>query len=523
MQTEKIIENAITSKAWPFKEAEKILQKLGNKIPKKGYVLFETGYGPSGLPHIGTFGEVVRTVMVKKAFELMSDIPTKLICFSDDMDGMREIPDTIPNKEDYEQYLDLPLTAIPDPFGTNDNYGDHMNTRMKKFLDSYDFEYEFYSATECYKNGMFNDTIIAVLDNYEKIMDIMLPTLGEERQKTYSPFMPICPETGKVLQVPVTSIDKENKTITYTNLSGKEVTTKVTDGACKLQWKPDFGMRWAALDVDFEMYGKDHLVNGVLYSKICNTVGGVAPYQMFYELFLDSEGKKISKSKGNGISIEDWLRYAPQESLALFMYQSPQKAKKLYFDVIPKNVDEYITFLNKYAAEEDPVKKFANPVYHIHSGNPPEPESNVTFSLLLNLVGACNSDDINIIWGYINRFDAKVTPENAPFMNKMVQCATNYYEDFVKPNKKYRLPTDVENSALKELVLQLSELPKNTEASDIQSIVYAIGKQFEFELRDWFKALYEILLGASQGPRFGSFVALYGINETIQLIQSKLQ
>jgi lysyl-tRNA synthetase class 1 len=515
------INHALESKAWPFKEAEAILKKIDYKTPEKGYVLFETGYGPSGLPHIGTFGEVLRTSMIMHAFNMISDIPTKLRCVSDDFDGMRKIPDTIPNKDDYVQYMNLPLTGIPDPFGTHESFGHNMNARLRAFLDRFKFEYEFVSASECYRDGRFDKGLLAVLEHYEKIMDIMLPTLGEERQKTYSPFLPVCPETGHILQVPILEVDKENKTITFETESGKRVTIPVTGGTCKLQWKPDFGMRWFVFDVDFEMYGKDHLVNGPIYTRICKALGGAGPHQMFYELFLDEQGQKISKSKGNGLTIDEWLRYAPEESLALFMYQSPTKAKRLYFDVIPKAVDEYLSFLTKFQQEEEEKKRFANPVFHIHNGKPPLPESTITFSLLLNLVSACNSEDEQIIWGYIRQFDPNVNPDNAPFLKKLVSCAINYYDDFVKPNKQYRAPEAKEKEALARLRDELANCQSNS-AEDLQTVTFSIGKEFEFELREWFKALYEILLGSSQGPRFGSFVALYGKEKTIELINEKL-
>ncbi len=517
-----IITKVLESNAWPFKEAEAILKRLNNQLPSKGYVLFETGYGPSGLPHIGTFGEVVRTTMVRKAFELISSMPTRLFCISDDMDGMRKIPDTIPNKEEYKQYLDLPLTLIPDPFKTHESFGHHMNARLRAFLDAFNFEYEFFSSTECYKSGVFNESLLKVLKHYDEIMDIMLPTLGEERQATYSPFLPICPKTGKVLQVNIINRDPEKGLIQYKDESGEVITSKVTDGHCKLQWKPDFGMRWAAFDVDFEMYGKDHLVNGPIYTKICKTIGGKAPHQMFYELFLDEKGQKISKSKGNGITIDEWLRYAPQESLSLFMYQSPQKAKKLYFDVIPKNVDDYLNYLNSYYKEQDEKKKLSNPVYHIHNGAPPHLETSISYSLILNLVSASHLEDSKLIWKFVKRYDQNLEEKENSFVDKMIRCAINYYNDFIKPNKKFRAPTDIEKSALITLREGLNSM-KSASTEEIQTLVFSVGKEFGFDLKLWFQALYEVLLGASQGPRFGSFVALYGISETIELIDDKIK
>lgn len=516
-----IIKKALESTAWPFKEATMILKRIGYKVPKKGYVLFETGYGPSGLPHIGTFGEIVRTMMVRKAFEKISDIPTRLFCISDDMDGLRKVPDVIPNKEEYLKYMDLPLTAIPDPFGTDKSYGDNMNTRLRGFLDSFGFEYEFFSATDCYKKGAFNEMLIKVLENYDAVMDIMLPTLGPERRATYSPFLPVCPKTGKILQVPIIGLDVTSGTISYIDSDGDKITVPVINGHCKLQWKPDFGMRWAAFDVDFEMYGKDHLVNGPIYSRICQAIGGTPPHQMYYELFLDEQGQKISKSKGNGVTLEEWLCYAPQESLMLFMYQSPQKAKKLYFDVIPKTVDEYISLNNSYIRETDIAKKLSNPVYHIHHGREINDSIDISYSLLLNLISACNPDDESVIWGYIKRFTGYDKEQAPEFLKKMVVCGINYYHNFIRPNKKFRIPSEQEKAAMLELADDLPQY-KNKSTEEVQSFVYSIGKNHNIELKLWFQGLYEVLLGASQGPRFGSFIVLYGIDETVDLIRRKL-
>ena len=506
------------AKSWPFIEAKKIVERYKNNPPKKGYVLFETGYGPSGLPHIGTFGEVARTTMVRHAFHQISDIPTKLFCVSDDMDGLRKIPDNLPNPKMIEENLGKPLTVVPDPFGTHQSFGHHMNSRLCGFLDSFGFDYEFKSATDLYKNGDYDAALLNALKNYDKIMKVMLPTLGADRQKTYSPFLPISPKTGKVLYVPMKKVDAEKGTITFDDEDGTQTELLVTGGNCKLQWKPDFGMRWAALDVDFEMYGKDHLVNGKLYSEICKILGGKPPEQFNFELFLDEKGEKISKSKGNGITIEQWLTYASPESLSLYMFQSPQKAKRLFFDVIPKNVDEYLTWIKKYHETPD----VDNPAWHIHSGNVPKPESDITFALLLNLASVCNPEDKSILWGFISKYDKNAKPETCPMLDKLAGYAVRYYNDFVKPNKKYRDATEKEAAAMKELAQELESMEGKT-AEELQNKVYEIGTKHQFEnLREWFGALYQVLLGAEQGPRMGSFIALYGVKESISLIKSKV-
>ncbi|MCE3232946.1 MAG: lysK [Rickettsiaceae bacterium] len=518
------IEKALASTAWPFIEAAKILKRIDGKVPAKGYVLFETGYGPSGLPHIGTFGEVARTTMVRKAFETIAPhIPTRLFCVSDDMDGMRKIPDNVPQREMLAEHLHKPLTSVPDPFGTHESFGHNMNNRLRNFLDTFGFQYEFKSATECYKTGVYNEKLLEILKKFDAVMAVMLPTLGEERQQTYSPFLPVSPKTGKVLQVPTLERNLEKGTITFKDEDGSICEVPVTGGHCKLQWKPDLGMRWACLGVDFEMYGKDHLANAHLYSKICEIAGGKAPEQFMFELFLDDKGEKISKSKGNGLTMDEWLRYAPTTSLAYYMYQNPRKAKRLYFDVIPKAVDEYLTFLGKFP-EQSEEEQFNNPVWHIHGGNPPKLESPLTFALLLNLASASHAVDSSILWGFISRYAPGATPENSPHLDELVKYAVVYYQDFVKPTKKYRSPSDKEQKAMADLAAKLRQLPSGNSASDLQNAVFAVGNEHGFEnLRDWFQALYEVLLGQSQGPRFGSFIELYGKDETIALIERALK
>lgn len=518
-------DNMLNSNAWPFIEAKRILDRIKNKTPAKGYVLFETGYGPSGLPHIGTFGEVSRTTMVRKAFEKLSDIPTRLICFSDDMDGLRKVPSNIPNREMVAEHMGKPLTSIPDPFGEAESYGHYMNAKLRSFLDKFGFEYEFYSATERYKAGFFDDMMLKVIDKYDAIMELMLPTFREERRQTYSPFMPVCPETGEVLQVPIESVNRDKGTVSYINKRGELTEVPVTGGHCKLQWKPDFGMRWAAMDVDYEMYGKDHFPNAEIYSNICRILEGNPPVQFFYELFLDAEGAKISKSKGNSISVDEWMHYAPIESMALYMYQSPSKAKRLYFDVIPKCVDEYITFSEKYHAETDQAKRFANPVYHIHSGNVPVINTfGISFGLLLNLASVCNPDDKAVLWGFISKYAPDATPETAPYLDHMTGFAVNYYNDFVKSTKNYLHPNDKQKELLKQIHAMLAEVKDEETGEEIQTKIYAIGTAANYEnLRDFFQELYQILLGQTQGPRLGSFFKLYGIGATMSLIEEKLK
>jgi lysyl-tRNA synthetase class 1 len=513
---------AMQSKAWPFEEARRVLKRYEKKDPAKGYVLFETGYGPSGLPHIGTFGEVARTTMIRRAFQMISDIPTRLFCFSDDMDGMRKVPENVPNQDMLRQHLQEPLTTVPDPFGEYDSFGAHNNAMLRRFLDTFGFEYEFISATEFYKSGQFDETLLLAAERYDAIMGVMLASLREERQQTYSCFLPISPKTGKVLYVPIKHVDAKNGTITFDDEDGHELTLPVTGGQVKLQWKPDFGARWAALDVDFEMYGKDHSTNTPIYDGICEILGGRKPEHFTYELFLDQDGQKISKSKGNGLSIDEWLTYAATESLSYFMYQKPKTAKRMYFDVIPKAVDEYHQQLRAYP-DQNPDQQLANPVWHIHGGEVPASDMVVPFQMLLNLASVAGAKDKDGLWGFIRRYAPDASPETHPGLDQAAGFAVRYFTDFVAPTRQFRAPSDIERRAMEDLAGRLAAWNQPADAEALQSLVFAIGKDHGFEpLKDWFSALYQVLLGADQGPRFGGFIALYGIDETRALIEKAL-
>jgi len=522
---------ALESKAWPFEEARKLLKRIEAGKTRHDYILFETGYGPSGLPHIGTFGEVARTTMVRRAFELMSDMPTRLLCFSDDMDGMRKVPDNVPNQDMLRENLHRPLTSVPDPFGEFESFGHHNNAMLRRFLDTFGFEYEFGSSTEYYRSGKLDDILLRACERYQKIMDIMLPSLGEERQATYSCFLPISPASGRVLYVPMKNVNGKDGTITFEDEDGTEVTVPVTGGNVKLQWKPDFGARWAALGVDFEMFGKDHGPNAQLYDKICVAMGGHAPEHYVYELFLDQNGEKISKSKGNGLTIDEWLTYAPTESLSLFMYNKPRTAKRMYFDVIPRAVDEYFQYLSAFQ-RQDLKDRNNNPVWHIHNGNPPTADMPVSFALLLNLAAVANAATKDGLWMFIQRYSPDVTAQAHPHLDQLAGFALKYFEDFVKPAKQYRTATDDEATALRDLSDVLGKLPAGATPEDIQTAIYDVGRREPYtkENKDgsvgvslaWFNTLYEILLGEKQGPRFGSFVALYGVDETRALIDRAL-
>jgi len=539
------------ARAWPFEQARALLARtlrlrlsdaerdLASVLINAGKtdeavatlealrkpVVLETGYGPSGLPHMGTFGEVARTTMVRAAFRALTDdkIPTRLISFSDDMDGLRKIPPNVPNGEVMIPDLDKPLTVVRDPYGEHESFGHHNNARLRTFLDGFGFDYEFVSSTDCYRGGRFDETLLIALERFDAIQKIMLPSLGEERRATYSPFLPISPKTGKVLQVPTLERNVARGTIVFRDEDGALTEVPVTGGGVKMQWRPDWAMRWTALGVDYEMSGKDLIDSVRLSNQVCKVLGGSPPEGFHYELFMDENNLKISKTKGNGLTMDEWLRYGAPESLAYYMFQSPKSAKKLYFDVIPKATDEYLQQLDAFQKQE-PGKQIDNPAWHVHSGQPPEQGSPVSFSLMLNLVSAADASTKDILWGFLGRYVDGATPQTQPLLDRLAGYAINYYEDFVKPSKTFRAPTDVERAAIVDLRARLAALPTDCQDAElIQNEVFAVGKDHAFEpLRAWFQALYEVLLGQSQGPRFGSFAAIFGLDRTIALIDEKL-
>ena len=536
--TDDLVAAAQQSTAWPFEEARKIVARLERRPDRSEPVLFETGYGPSGLPHIGTFGEVARTSMVRTAFRLLDRdrTPTRLLCFSDDMDALRKVPDNIPQPEALAPHLGKPLSAVPDPFGTHDSFGAHNNARLRGFLDQFGFDYEFASASDYYRSGRFDDTLLRMLAAFDDVMAIMLPSLRQERQQTYSPFLPISPISGEVLQVPVLERKLDAGTIVFRDPANDKLTElPVTGGHVKCQWKADWALRWAALSVDYEMNGKDLIDSVKLSGAICKLLGGTPPDGFAFELFLDEAGQKISKSRGNGITVEEWLRYASPESLSQFMFQKPRAAKKLSFDVIPKAVDDYYAFVAAYHRDAgDPRRRLANPAWHVHGGNVPEVAMPLGFAMLLNLAAASNAHSADVLWGFIRRHLSGVDRATHPELNRLVGYAVRYYEDFVEPTKSFRAPDDVERDALTSLDEALARLAAegSEDAESVQAAVYEVGRsvpRFQDANKSapdgrpgvalgWFAALYEILLGLPRGPRFGSFVAIYGLAETRDLI-----
>ena len=509
--------------AWPFVEAKKMLRERKTFIEKKGKITLQTGYGPSGLPHIGTFGEVARTSMMVNALNQISDFPTEIITFSDDMDGLRKIPDNVPNQKLLNENLHKPLTQVPDPFQKFNSFGEHNNEMLKNFLDSFKFKYKFQSSTSLYKSGFFNSTLKIILENYEGIMNIIIPTLGKERQKTYSPFLPICPDTGHVLEIPVLEIDKEKSRIVFDN-NGKKLEVSILDGNCKLQWKVDWAMRWYALDVDFEMYGKDLIESAILSTKIINLIGKKNPSGFAYELFLDEKGEKISKSKGNGITIDQWLEYASPESLSLYMYQNPKRAKKLYKEIVPKAVDDYLDCIEK-SKKQNELQLLMNPAWHVHNGNVPQEDMIMTFSMLLNLVETSNADSKELLWKFVKKYKQDISEKNFPIFDGLVSYAIKYFNDVIRAQKKYKTPSESEKLALQALVKTLEKCTDDMSPEDIQTLIYSTGKEngYAENLRDWFKLIYEVIFGDENGPRMGFFISFFGVNETKELLMNKLK
>ena len=516
-------ENLEKTSAWPLVEAKKMLRERKSFIEKKGKITLQTGYGPSGLPHIGTFGEVARTSMMVNALKHLTDLPTEIITFSDDLDGLRKVPDNVPLKDMLEKNLHKPLTNIPDPFKKFNSFGEHNNEMLKTFLDSFNFDYKFKSSTFLYKSGFFNPSLQTILENYDGIMNIILPTLGKERQRTYSPFLPICPETGRVLEIPVKELNKDKSKIIFDN-NGKFLESSILDGNCKLQWKVDWAMRWYALDIDFEMYGKDLIESAILSTKIIKLIGKNNPSGFAYELFLDEKGEKISKSKGNGITIDQWLEYASPESLSLYMYQNPKRAKKLYKEIVPKAVDEYLDLIEK-AKTQSELELLMNPVWHVHNSKVPKEDMIMSFSMLLNLVETSNADNKKLLWKFVKKYKTNISEKEHPIFDNLVGYAIKYFNDVIKIKKKYKKPNAKEKLALQALVKTLDKCDDKMKPEEIQTMIYSTGKEngYAENLRDWFRLIYEVVFGDENGPRMGFFISFFGVKETKDLIMDKIK
>ena len=514
-------------KSWPFKEAERII-KARERTQANGPALFQTGFGPSGLPHIGTFAEVARTTWVRRAFEYLSGEETRLYAFCDDQDGLRKVPDNLPNQEMLQANLGKPLCDIPDPYGCCESFSHHMIGNLERFLDTFEFDYTLKRSSDAYRSGEFNNGLAILLDKVEDVLDIILPTMKEENRAAWSPFFPRCETCGRVNTTRVTAYNKSEKTIDYTcdidlgNVAGcgHAGTSSVLGGASKMGWKIDWALRWYCYGVDYEMYGKDLIPSAELSAKIVRLMGGRPPQGLFYELFLDEMGEKISKSKGNGVSIEQWLEYAPIDSLAHFIFREPRQAKKLFFNMIPKTMDEYLDHLRKYPSVAD-EKKPDTPLWHIHNRGRQVPSynSSINFSTVNNLVSALGNPTRDLLISYLARYDEKSTTY-PDVIDGLIEKGLKFYEDHILPTKQYRTPTATERPLFEQLAETLKSLgiEEKTE-KELQGLVFDIARDNDTDPKTFFAAIYQVLLGQERGPRFGTFAKLVGIERVLSLIE----
>ena len=522
----------MTHQEWPFIEAQRIIDRLG-KIGKTS-VTAETGYGPSGLPHIGTFGEVARTSFVLQALKTLAPrIDSRIIAFSDDMDGLREVPRNLPNAEMLKEHLGKPLTSIPDPFGKEKSFAHYMNHRLREFLDSFGFEYTFASSTEQYASGVFDEGLRRVMAHYEPISELFKATIAEEKRAAWSPFFPVCENCGRVYSTRVTALDRDNFTVSYAcdaPLSGKYAacghigTASILSGGCKLGWKVDWALRWYSLGIDYEMHGEDLLESARLSSKIVKIIGGEPPELFKYELFLDEKGKKISKKIGNGISIEQWLRFAPVDSLLYIMYMKPQQAKKMGLTILPEIVDQYLELVAGYDGAEDSPVPFITRLSKGGHADKLGSQKIVTYSLIIELILALNHDDPRMVRDYLLKYQPDIAG-NVAYYESLIVNALAYYREVLLPG---RTAESADHQLDAAIVVLRDELARRAaagtepDADELQTAVFQVAKDRDVKMKDWFRTLYRVFLGQSQGPRIGSFIALLGYRTCIERLEAHL-
>ena len=510
-------------RSWPFKEAEKLCKRFQH--PPESPVRFETGFGPSGLPHIGTFAENARTTWVRHAFEFLTGWPTQLIAFSDDMDGLRKVPLNMPRQDMLANHLGKPLCHIPDPFETSDSYSGTMNTKLRSFLDGYQFDYTFQGSYEAYQRGDFNEGLEIILRNVDAVKSIILPTMSAEKGRDWSPFFPICGKCGKINSTRVTGYDVANNAVGYVcdrqedraKGCGYQGTASIFNGHVKVGWKVDWALRWYAYDIAYEMYGKDLIESAKLSGRITRLMGKQPPTGLFCELFLDEDGRKISKSVGKGLTIDSWTMYAPLESLLYYIFQNPKQAKRLFWGIVPKSVDDYLLGLNNYHSL-DAQKKPDSPLWHLFNkgAGVPEFKTSINFSLVNNLVSAVGADDRELILEYLKRYDPGIEAHRA-VIEDLVNKAMNYYRDFIVPHKRYRMPTTQEKKMLMRLRDELAAYEGDDE-KEIQTLPFAVAREYSEPPNNFFKLFYEVVFGQERGPRFGTFVRLVGKEKAISLL-----
>ncbi len=522
----------MTYKEWPFVESRRILDRL-ERLGKSS-VTAETGYGPSGLPHIGTFGEVARTSFVLQALATVAPkVESRIIAFSDDMDGLRDVPKNLPNGQMLTSHLGKPLTAIPDPFGQEKSFAHYMNHRLRDFLDSYGFRYQFASSTESYASGVFDEGLRRIMGNYDAIRDLFTATIAEEKRAAWSPFFPICESCGRVYSTRVTELDTKGFRVAYAcdaPLAGKygscghTGSTSVLGGTCKVGWKVDWALRWFSLGIDYEMHGEDLLDSARLSSKIVKILGGEPPELFKYELFLDEKGKKISKKIGNGISLEQWLRFAPVDSLLYIMYVKPQQAKKMGLPILPEILDQYLELVAEYdGAEDSPVPFISRLSHGAHAGKL-EGQKTITYSLILELILALNQDDPRIVRDYLLKYQPAIAG-NVAYYEELIKDALAYYREVLLPSRKAEPADHLMDDTLRALRDELARLEAAGTAPDadaLQTMAFQLAKDRDVKMKDWFRALYRVFLGQSQGPRIGSFIALLGYKDCIERLEAHL-
>jgi lysyl-tRNA synthetase, class I len=532
----------MTYKEWPFVEAQRIIDRLG-KIGKSA-VTAETGYGPSGLPHIGTFGEVARTSFVLQALKTLEpSIDAKIIAFSDDMDGLREVPKNLPNGEMLKEHLGKPLTSIPDPFGQEKSFAHYMNRKLRDFLDSFGFTYQFASSTEQYKSGVFDEGFKRIVEHYDEVSDLFKATIAEEKRAAWSPFFPICASCGRVYSTRVIAVDPKALTVSYAcdaplagkySCCGHHGVASILGGGCKVGWKVDWALRWYCLGVDYEMHGEDLLESARLSSKIVKVLGGEPPELFKYELFLDENGKKISKKIGNGISIEEWLRFAPVDSLLYIMYQKPQQAKKMGRAILPEIVDAYLELVAQYdgAEVDSPVPFISRLSKGAHADRLPGEKSAeyrgaqklITYSLVCELVMALNQDDPRIVRDYLLKYQPGIAA-NVAYYEGLIEDALAYYREVLLPARTVEKADHAMDEALAALRADLARrlaAGEEPDAEALQTAVFQVSKDRQLKMKDWFRTVYRVFLGQNQGPRIGSFIALLGFEKCIERLDAHL-
>ena len=517
---------------WPYEEARKLVDRAQGYQPGRP-VIFESGFGPSGLPHLGTMCEVLRPAYVRRALENVGDgRPARLIVFIDDIDGLRKVPESVPHRDEWKRYLGQPVARIPDPFGCCKSFADHMIDLLSKFLAPVEVDLELARASEMYASGRFDDALKLMLDKREDIIRVITPTLREENRAGWSPFMPICPACGQVNSTRVVAYHPDRAAVEFScerdfggaHGCGHRAEQSVLGGNAKVGWKVDWALRWYVLKVDYELYGKDLIDSARLSGQILRLLGGKPPIGFPFEMFLDEEGHKISKSVGRGVTVDDWQRYAPIEVLKYFLLLSPRRARKLFIETIPQYVDEYLDALREYArADNVEARRNMALEFVLQSRSSRRFDSSLTYSMTMNLVAALGSSDRDLIWKYLTRYDPAIAgdAETEALGRTLMDCALNYYADFIEPTKKRYAPNNSEREQLKKLIEFLEANP-DAPGDEIEKKIYDLGREYYPKPGNIFPLLYRVLLGQDRGPRLGAFIRLATPARVVELLNASL-